>query len=202
MDRYSNLFRTMDTLRGRGIRDLNFLEIGTFDGVRSSQLINYWLKNSQGSQLYYYGFDLFEDLTKEMSRAEFSKSRLPPSLKQVQLRMLGACPESAHIQLFKGNTKETLAKRVPYLPKMHLIFQDGGHSLETVKSDWEHASKLMDHNTVYLLDDLYVNRPDYGCLVLGGELSRDARYQVTLLDPVDYVESTKLSIRMTEVRLT
>ena len=49
--------------------------------------------------------------------------------------------------LFKGDTVVTLSKYVKALKKMDLIFIDGGHSYETVRSDWTQSKLLMHSET-------------------------------------------------------
>ena len=59
----------------------------------------------------------------------------------------------ANIRLFKGNTRNVLPKVVKTLPKMDLIYIDGGHSYDVVKSDWINAKKLMHKHTVVVFHD-------------------------------------------------
>lgn len=55
--------------------------------------------------------------------------------------------------LFKGNPKQTLPKLARKLPKMDLIYIDGGHDYQTVQSDWGNAKKIMHEKTVVIFDD-------------------------------------------------
>ena len=81
--RYSNLLRKMDELIKRAYT-LVYLEVGTFNGVRAINLMDYFLGTDANRQARYIGFDLFEDMTTEMSKAEFSKSTLPLSVDAIQ----------------------------------------------------------------------------------------------------------------------
>lgn len=194
LDRYVNLRWALDELFGRGLRSLRYLEVGTYDGRRAAQLLRHWNRMPGGPPAAYYGFDFFEDLTPEMSRAELSKSRPPPSLDAVRsmLRDTGAA-----VSLYKGNTRDTLPRIAPELPLMDLVFVDGGHSLETIASDWAALQPVIGEKTVVLLDDYYVGKDDFGCAALVGGLPID--FRVRLLDPVDTYEHTGLSIRMVRV---
>lgn len=143
---------------------------------------------------------MFEEMTREMTQAELSKSRLPPSKSEVEQRISAVSKVS--VQLFKGNTRDTIKLVAPKLPKMDLIFIDGGHSLETIASDWEGVKVCIDPGTIVMFDDYYENRDDYGCKTLVETvLKPDPAYKVRLLDPLDKVERTKLDIRMVELRL-
>jgi hypothetical protein len=136
-----------------------------------------------------------------MSKAELSKSKLPPSEDEVLKAMRQAVSSRAKIQLHKGNTRETLAFAAKVLPEMSLIYVDGGHSLETIASDWEHVRQLMMHGTQVIFDDYYENRTDYGCKTLIDGLAAQKVYKVQLLDPVDVIEQNGLEIRMAKVTL-
>lgn len=195
LDRYINLFRALDDL-AKKTQHLRYMEIGTYDGVRAASLLTHWLSVG-GRSAAYFGFDLFDLMTPAMNKIELSKTRLPPSQKEVEARLK---PTGAVINLFRGNTRETLPKEVQQLPRMSLIFQDGGHSLETAANDWEYGRRLMDQHTIYLLDDYYVNREDVGCRKLVAGLQKDpARHKVVLLEPEDYYAHTELTIRMVRV---
>lgn len=200
--RYRNLDLALDELARRSLPALRYLDIGTYDGVRAAQLLRRWYAET-GRPWHYYGFDLFEHLTPEKAKQELAKSRLPPPLVEVHKR-LSAVPGKAHLALFAGDTRELLPRMVPNFPAMDLIFLDGGHSLETVRSDWEAIQPLMrPGHTVVLLDDYYENRDDVGCRRLVDQLRRppQSRYSIELLEPVDRYDHTRLTIRMVKIAL-
>ena len=58
-------------------------------------------------------------------------------------------------KLFKGDTQDTLPKAVKTLPKMDLIFIDGGKSYTEAKSDWEYATTLMHNETAAFIHNYY-----------------------------------------------
>lgn len=196
-DRYQNLVTALDRLSARGCSHLRYLEVGTYDGVRTEKLLRHWLATGKTRSAAYYGFDLWEELTPEMSKAELSKSRLPPS-EVVVLKRLSAIPKCA-IHLYKGFSSVTLPKTCPNLPRpMDLIFIDAGHSLASIKNDWECCSRLMGPTTVVLFDDYYENKSDYGCQSLIKSL--DETYKIEMLDPADN-GANGLLIRMVKVQL-
>ena len=59
------------------------------------------------------------------------------------------------IKLFIGNSKEVLPQLVESNRKFDLIFIDGGHDYDVVKSDLSNAIKLSDSNTLIIVDDVY-----------------------------------------------
>lgn len=192
--RYDNLKAALEEIRRRGTRHLRLLEVGTYDGVRGASLLRHWMGHDDKFTAEYHGFDLFEGLTEEMSKAELSKSKLPPSAIEV-LNRLTQVPRAA-VKLYKGNTRTTLPEQAENLPEMSLIFVDGGHSLETIESDWNSIRGLIGPETIVLFDDYYENRSDFGCKPLIQGLRG---YTVELLDPVDHIPQNDLRIRMARV---
>lgn len=152
--RYKYLFEIIRKNKCRKI-----MEIGTWNGEHALQMIEEAKKNFPPEEVQYYGFDLFELLDDEMASKEFSTSKIPPPLEIVKEKLEKT---NAEIHLYKGNTRETLPRVVNELPKMDFVFIDGGHSIETVQSDWKYAQMVMSEETVVVFDD-YRNRDDVGC---------------------------------------
>lgn len=197
-NRYDNLVQALDRIQARGQSHVTYLEVGTYDGRRALALARTWWRRSPEHSFNYHGFDLFEALTEERSRAEFSKAQRPPSRAAVSQSLTAA--GLAH-DLYPGDTRETLAAALPAILAANppdLIFLDGGHSLETVASDWAALQPALGPETICLLDDYYVDRVDVGCKTLADSLD-PAAYAVRLLDPLDVIDGSGLRIRMVEV---
>jgi hypothetical protein len=194
--RYANLFRTIYKFRCR-----NLVEIGTWNGVHAEQMIHVAALRSEASSVRYAGFDLFEDLTEQQLRDEFSKR--PPTYEQVagRLRATGAA-----ITLYQGNTRETLPKAVEELRRADLVFIDGGHSIETISADWDSVRRGMGPHTTVLFDDYYPDRlsdlEGLGCQTIIDSLDT-GRYAVEVLEPTDAFEQPwgTLRVKMARVRL-
>lgn len=144
--RYEQLLRAVLDLQPRSI-----LEIGTWDGGRALQM----LKLSPGAE--YHGFDLFE--TADAKTDEEEKNVKPHhSLDAVKAR-LGAY--KAH--LYRGNTRETLRDfNVP----VDFVWIDGGHSVETIRQDWDNVRRCLLPGAAVFFDDYYSGGIDverYGC---------------------------------------
>ncbi len=176
--RYANLFATLYDLRCRRI-----VEIGTWDGVHAEQMIQTATLNHPARDIDYFGFDLFEEMTAETMKGEFSK--WPPSYENVQLKLSRT---GASVHLYKGNTRTTLPEATEAIGKADLAFIDGGHSIETITSDWHNVKQLMDPHTTVIFDDYYSNSETevkgLGCQTLIDHLDRDA-YEVEVLAPTD-----------------
>jgi len=107
------------------------LEIGVADGGNARNMVGVAIRNFSPEEVEYYGFDLFSG--DGDSRMEQVRQRLKDT--------------RCKFQLFKGDSVKTLSEAVKTLPKMDLIFIDGGHSYATVRSDWKNSKSLMHNGT-------------------------------------------------------
>lgn len=104
------------------------MEIGVADGENATNMIKAAKQNHPPEEVEYYGFDLF---------VGNSDSEIKQKLKKTGCKF----------KLFKGDSVRTLPKVTKTLPKMDLIFIDGGHSYTTAKSDWKNSKTLMHDET-------------------------------------------------------
>ncbi len=104
------------------------MEIGVADGENARTMVKVAMQNFSPEEVEYYGFDLFEGNR---------DSRVRQKLEQIGCKS----------ELFKGDSVKTLPKMMKTLPKMDLIFIDGGHSYETVNNDWENSKTLIHERT-------------------------------------------------------
>ncbi len=133
------------------------LEVGTWNGERALQMLNLC------PDARYYGFDLFEDATVETDREEMN---VKPHhyLERVAMKLDGY-----NAQLFKGNTRETLAS---FSEPVDFVWLDGGHSIETIRSDWDNVRRVLAPGAWVFFDDYYTGPIDtrrFGCnLIVAG----------------------------------
>jgi predicted O-methyltransferase YrrM len=128
------------------VKPKRILEIGSGHGFGTKAMIK-----ATGKGVEYYGFDLFDG--ERMRNWQFTLSSCSLKEARMLLKDLGC-----KFRLFKGDSKKTLPKAIPHLPKMDLIYIDGNHEYEFAKSDWENSRKLMHEKTVVIFDDY--NSPD------------------------------------------
>lgn len=185
--RYKNLFLEIADCKPSVI-----LEVGTWNGEHAQKMIEEGLKHN--SRIHYIGFDLFEEITKEQIIEENSKKQKADFLDV--LAKLEKIP-GANIRLVVGNTRETI-KNIPGQP-VDFIFIDGGHSLETIESDWKNLQKFITIDTVIILDDYYPNDNTKGCRKLIHNLSLD-KWDIEWLEPVDEFENG-FKVQMVKVQL-
>ena len=161
------------------------VEIGVHHAVRAVSMIKLAKKLGR-TNIEYYGFDLFEDMTPEVNANEFGKPVLALSREDIRQKLVAA--GASKVQLVKGDTKLTLENAVVGMPVANVVFIDGGHTIETIANDLEHILKVCGGNTRILLDDCYPTIYDKGCAFLSKcfGLLRD-EYGITLneVGPVD-----------------
>jgi hypothetical protein len=160
------------------------LEVGVHRAERSTRFIAAALRGSGKCQ--YWGFDLFAELaTSDKLRAEAMPGGHPLSRADVEALLSGPGVE---LQLVAGDTRETLPQSVPTIGLVDVVFLDGGHSYETVRSDWRAVQQLLHPGSVVFLDDYIVGpaADALGCGVarLVDEIDR-SQYDVRLLHPID-----------------
>lgn len=173
------------------------MEIGTWTGDRAVTMIKLAKRYHEAKEIDYYGFDLFGQMTTERFAEE--KSKWPPTQQEADKKL---STTGANIRLFQGDTMKILPDMVPKLPKMDLVFIDGGHSLETIANDWHWVSKLMHDKTVVIFDDYWPDRTDAGCKVTVDRIDRHA-YRVNLLPIIDKFKKTNfgfLKIRLAKIQ--
>ena len=142
--RYLNLLLNILIKRPKKI-----LEIGVYNGRRAVQMIQ--AAKIFNSNIEYYGFDLFEDITEEIYENEASKF---PEMKENVFRKL---KKHAKIFLFKGFTDKTLKDFSKTENKVDFIFIDGGHNIQTIDNDFFYSSKIGKENATIILDDYYLS---------------------------------------------
>jgi len=173
--RYQHLFSEIRTRQPRHI-----MEIGTWSGQNALKMIKAAAVHRPASEIYYYGFDLFESMTEDIYLAEVSKR--PPSQEEVQ-RLLEAT--GANIKLFVGDTNVVLSQVLPQLPAPDFVFIDGGHSISTIQNDWDLIKPELSEKSVVIFDDYWSNRVDAGCKVIVDSIDT-AQFDVKILSPTDH----------------
>lgn len=188
--RYRHLVETIERHRCRRI-----LEIGTWNGEHALSMIRAAGRHCAPAEVEYHGFDLFEQIDDEKIAQEISKR--PPPREEVAARLRAT---GAQVHLVQGDTRETLPAAVPRLPPMDFVFIDGGHSYDTVASDWAAVERLLHPGTVVIFDD-YWGESDAGTDRVVAGIDR-GRYDVQVLDPEDQFVKEWGLLRVRFVRVT
>ena len=165
-----------NTLRQKPCR--NILEVGVHNGNNAVAMIKAAAQKVPEEEICYYGFDLFEEKTSAVVEQEFSPVQVV-NFKDVKAHIKKHT--TAKVTLLKGDTRKTL-KAV--LPAMDLIYIDGGHSIETARSDWENVQRLMHKDTVVYFDDYNDEMPFMRSHFVVGELP--SKYEAVVLPNTNY----------------
>jgi predicted O-methyltransferase YrrM len=138
------------------------LEVGTWNGERAIQLLNLC------PTAKYYGFDLFETATDETDRLEFNVKK--HHFKADILQRL----DGFDVELFTGNTRDTLKT---FDKPVDFVWLDGGHSIETIRSDWENIKRVLAPDAWVFFDDYFegggIDTSTIGCNALIAELKHE-----------------------------
>ena len=128
----------------------SILEVGVYNGKRAIELIE--AAKIFNENVRYYGFDLFEDFYKKKSLLirELSKNPLKENL------IFKKLSKYKYIYLFKGDSKVTLKNFLNKKIFPDLIFIDGGHAINTIRSDWNNLKKIIKKKTIVIFDDFYL----------------------------------------------
>ncbi len=171
--RYDQIFQAIAQLQATRI-----MEIGTWNGKRAVQMIEQAKKFHSPETIEYFGFDLFETMDAAQFADEISKQ--PPTIGQVRERLSAT---GARVNLYKGDTTKTLPEMVRTFPPMDVVFIDGGHSYNTILSDWQNAANVMGPRTRVIFDDYWLNRKD-GAAPIVDAINKE-EYHVELLPAID-----------------
>ena len=127
------------------------LEIGVYTGENAVSMVKAAIEiTAVPEEVEYYGFDFFGNSSSDRVGRKLAKL-------------------SCTFELFEGNTLETLPASVATLPKMDLIFIDGGKSFREAMSDWENAERLVHDRT-----KVYVHNADFaGVRRMLGRVNRE-----------------------------
>jgi predicted O-methyltransferase YrrM len=188
LGRYKTLIAEVEDRQPKTI-----LEVGTHRGNSAITMVN--KAKEYNDDVFYYGFDIFDWGNDQFMDREFNgKSHANIGRAKRRLRR-----EGVQHKLVAGNTVKTLARFSPER-QIDFVFIDGGHSVETIESDWKNVEKFMDDETVVIFDDYYENRDDYGCKTLIDELDKDPNFLVDRLDPIEIVEKNNIHLRLAKVK--
>lgn len=162
--RYRQLLEAVRSKRPRAI-----LEVGTWNGTRAIEMLNL------APDAVYYGFDLFETADSTTDRDELN---VKPhyTMDYVYDKLAGF-----NVQLHRGNTRETLKN---FAAPVDFVWLDGGHSVETIASDWLNIKRLLTADAWVFMDDYYTGPIDierFGC----NKLVETLRHEILPdMDPV------------------
>lgn len=179
------------------IRPRRILEVGTCRGAMAVRMVRGALAVSLSGEIDYWGFDLFDEIVEEVFHHEAAKPSAPVEVVEARLNKVVVKGRNARINLVSGNSKETLATVGAKLTPFDLIFIDGGHSLDTVRSDWKLTQWLCHARTTVFFDDY----PRWGVGQTIDEIDKRL-WQVEIIEPGDSFKVNEQLVKSKLVRVT
>jgi hypothetical protein len=145
--RYGHILGLIEEVKPKTI-----IEIGVWNGGRACEMALAALTHNDA--VHYTGYDLFEDATDETNQEELNAKR-NCTVDQVRARLASFQAQNPGFAfgLVKGNTRETLDG---LNLEADFVYIDGGHSVETIRSDYE-AVKA---SPCVVFDDYYLDVPE------------------------------------------
>ena len=104
------------------------MEVGVYNGENALSMVQAAIKNTPVFEVEYHGFDYFHS---------YSTEQIGRKLNEIGCKYF----------LYEGNTLDTVPEAIKTMPKMDIIFIDGGKSFREAWSDWESSSRLMHETT-------------------------------------------------------
>lgn len=141
-------YQQLDSLL-KQYKPTSILEIGTCRGDRAIQMM------SASNAFCYFGFDLFDQATQEDDLDEFN---VKPHFSAIAVRNRFKFPN----KLYQGYTRETLPIFIEEYGehRVDFAFIDGGHSIDTIRNDWEFVKRIVKPEGVVVFDDYYPDAPE------------------------------------------
>lgn len=184
--RYAQL---IDIVRERQPKTV--LEVGTWNGDRAVEMA------MVAPGLAYFGVDLFEFANAESDERE--KNVKPHYSAREVMAKLDSVDEIGKAHLYVGDSNIVLAEMAKSHADgtMDLIFIDGGHSVETIRSDLKHAIRLVSSDGIIVLDDWYeggIDTERFGCNLPLEETCKGKYEVLPIADPVKGGGTTQMAV--------
>jgi len=127
------------------VKPATIIEIGTWNGDHALIMAKAALKYR--ARLHYTGYDLFDTATDQTDQTEFNvRSHHSRAAVQAKLAAFQADNPGFTFDLVEGDTRSTLGDSVA-----DFAYIDGGHSVETIGSDYAHLKRC----GAIVFDDYY-----------------------------------------------
>ena len=167
------------------------MEIGVYNGRRAKEMIQ--AASIFNNDIYYYGFDLFEEFYELNNVLKNELSKKPDTKIQIKKKLSNL----ATVNLYKGDTKKTLQEFIKLEIFPDFFFIDGGHSVKTIENDWNYVSIIQKKNKVVIFDDFYDSENNFikkfGCNNIIKKIN-EKRYFVQKLNTFDSFLDTEFNV--------
>lgn len=124
---------------------INVVEVGTWNGSRAIQIAESVFSGTSCPAVHYVGYDTFEggnDRTLEGHTKPHATLGIVQRRLENYAAMMRRKGKEFSFELIKGNTLDTMRTTAALCADADVAYIDGGHSYETVKSDYEHLKHV------------------------------------------------------------
>lgn len=189
MSRYDNVTQAVEATINNSLKTKvhRFVQFGVFDASLASKMV--LLAKSLGrTNIEFYGFDMFEDMTHGVNQSEYGPNRLASNREDARKRITTA--GAAKVQLIKGDSKLTVPQAVSSVGLAAVVVIDGGASPETIAHDFANALNFSYEKTKivicnYIPGDL--SRGSAFLLKSSAMLSKEYGINLTPVGPIDQI---------------
>lgn len=193
--RYDNLNLAVEATvnNSKTNKPYRIVETGTHTGDRAVALIALAKKLGR-TNIEYYGFDLFEDITDQIQSSEFC--RITASISRDVVRSKVTAAGAVKVQLAKGDSKDTLPQVAADIQLAAVISIDGGGSVTTVASDFVNCLRFSYERTKIVINNCILNDLSRGSAFIlksADILKRDYGITVEAALPIDVVNKDPYS---------
>ena len=164
MSRYDNVTQAIEATINNSVKTKvhRLVHFGVFDAVLSAKMVAV-AKSLGRTNIEFYGFDMFEDMTQHVNHYEYGPTKLASSREDARKRITAA--GASKVQLVKGDSKLTVPQAVSSIGLAAVVVIDGGASPETVAHDFVNALNFSYEKTKIVI-----------CNCIPGDFSRGSAF--------------------------
>jgi len=186
--RYDNLSVAIEATINisKKTKPYRIVDIGVGSGSKAELMVKLAKKLGR-SNIEYYGFDFFEDVTDLVASSEFA---LGIGVSRDKAREMVLKSGAAKAQLIKGNTNQTLAQAKKDIPIAAVVCVDGGASPTTIANDIENALSFCSEGTYMVITNCISSTYYRGsAFIIKSAAMLKKEYSITIEEagPVDVV---------------
>ena len=187
--RYDNLNLAIEATvnNSKKTKPYRIVEIGTHTADRAVSMISLAKKLGR-TNIEYYGFDLFEDMSDHLQQSEFCRSSFPVSRDIARAKITAA--GAVKVQLAKGDSRSTLPQACSDIQLASVINIDGGGSAATIASDFAHCLRFSYEGTRIIINNCIPMDYSRGsAFLLNSSEQLKKEYGITLeaVSPIDII---------------
>ena len=189
MSRYDNVIQAVEATINNSLKTKvhRIVHFGVFDASLSARMVSL-AKTLGRTNIEFYGFDMFEDMTHNFNQYEYGSGRFASNREDARKRIVAA--GAAKVQLVKGDSKITVPQAIGSIGLAAVVVIDGGASPETVAADFANALNFSYEKTKMGICNCVPSDLSRGSAFLlksAAMLSKEYGITLTAVGPVDQI---------------